>query len=178
MVNQCRLIRWRYIFWDELIFWEGNVICGINIVCIPTTDATVENSTNLYWVMLGLRCWSVYDTDFVCNGLYWHFVIIVDSGIPIWSISWELWTYIIGNTIISYLGEYIYGLGWMFVDLIIQSLNHYIMMVVYWLYYPSQHTREIFTNSFAGYYQFFLTKSTGKYYFSINLTVSIYYQIL
>ena len=61
--------------------------------------------------------------------------------------------------------------------MIINSLNHYIMMVVKWLDNTSQHTREIFTNICAGYYQFFLTKSRGKYFFSTILRLSIYHQI-
>ena len=51
------------------------------------------------------------------------------------------------------------------------------MMVVKCLDYPYEHTREIFTNIFAGYYQFFLMKSIGKYYFSTIFTVSIYHHI-
>ena len=105
-----------YIFWYELIFWEGNVIYNIHITCITPTDATVENSTNQDWVMLGLRCWSVYDIDSSCNGVHWNFVIIVDSGLPIWSIAWELWPFILGNKIITYLSEYKYGSCWMFLS--------------------------------------------------------------
>ena len=41
-----------------------------------------------------------------------------------------------------------------------------------------QQTHEIFTNICAGYYQFFLTKSIGKYHFSTIFTVSMYHQIL
>ena len=67
-----------------LTFWEDNVIYDIYIMCITPTKETVENSTNQDWVMLGLRCWSVYDTDSACNGVYSHFIIIVDSGHPIW----------------------------------------------------------------------------------------------
>ena len=72
-----------YILCDVLTFWEDNVIGGIHIMCITPSDATVEKSTNQDWVMLGLRCWSVYHTDSTCNGGYWHFVIIVNSGHPI-----------------------------------------------------------------------------------------------
>ena len=39
------------------------MISGINIMCIPPSYETVENSTNKDWVMLGLRYRSVYDTD-------------------------------------------------------------------------------------------------------------------
>ena len=52
----------------------------MHTVCIPTSDATVENSTNQYWVLLGLRCWSGYDTDAAFNGGYWNTVCILDSG--------------------------------------------------------------------------------------------------
>ena len=53
-------------------------------MCITPTDTIVEKSTNQDWVMLGLRRWSVYDTDYTYNGVYGHFVIIVDSGHTIW----------------------------------------------------------------------------------------------
>ena len=147
-------------------------------MCITPTDATVQKSTNQDWVMLGLRFWSVHYTYSAWNGVYWHFVIIVDSGIPVWSVAWELWPCILGNKIITYMGECIYGLGWMFVDMIIHSLKYHIMMMIQWIDYPSQHTQETFTNICVGYYQFFLTKSIGKYYFSTTLTLSIYHQIL
>ena len=52
------------------------------ILCIPPSDETVSNSTNQYWILLGLRCWSVYDIDSACNGAYWKIVCIVDSGFP------------------------------------------------------------------------------------------------
>ena len=52
-------------------------------MCITPSYETVENSTNQEWVMLGLSCWSVYDTDSTYNGGYWHFAIILDSGHPI-----------------------------------------------------------------------------------------------
>ena len=39
-------------------------------MCITTSDATVETSTNKDWVMLGLKFLSVYDTDYACNGGY------------------------------------------------------------------------------------------------------------
>ena len=55
----------------------------------------------------------------------------------------------------------------MFVDMIIHSLNHHIMMMFEWLYYLYQHTREIFTNVCAWYYLLF--KSIGTYYYSIFL---------
>ena len=103
---------------------------GSHNICITPTDENFENLTNQDLVMLDLRCWSVYDTDSACNGVYWHFVILVDSGLPICSIAWELWPCILGNKIITYLGEYIYGSCWMLFDMIIQSLNHYTMMVV------------------------------------------------
>ena len=130
MLNQCGFIRWYYIFWYLWTFWEANVIRGIHIVCITPIDATVVKSTNQDWLLLGLRCWSVYDIDYACNGVYWHFVYIVDSGYSIWSIARELWPYIIGNKIITDLGEYIYGSCWMFFDMVIHSLNHHIMMMV------------------------------------------------
>ena len=119
-------------------------------MCITPSDETVEKSSNKYWGMLGLWCWSFYYTDSTCNVGYWHFVYIVNSGPPIWSIARYLWSCIIRNTIITDIGEYRYGSCWMFVDVIIHSLNHHIMMVVYW----------------AGYYHFVLRKSMGKYYFS------------
>ena len=53
-----------------LTFLEDNVIGGIHIICITPSDATVEKSTNQDWVMLVLRCLSVYDTDSTCNGGY------------------------------------------------------------------------------------------------------------
>ena len=59
-------------------------------MCITPSDSTVEKSTNRDWVMLVLRCLSVYDTDSACNGGYSHFFCIVDSGHPICSIAWKL----------------------------------------------------------------------------------------
>ena len=35
----------------------------MHIMCITPSDSTVENSTYQDWELLGLRCWSVYDTD-------------------------------------------------------------------------------------------------------------------
>ena len=78
-------------------------------MCITPSDATVNKSINQDWVMLGLRRWAVYDTDSACNGGYWHFVCIVDSGHTIWSIYRELLPCIIGNTLITDMGEYIYS---------------------------------------------------------------------
>ena len=54
----------------------------MHIMFIHPSDATVTNSTNQDWMMLGLRGWSVYDTYATCNGGYWHIVCIVDSGYP------------------------------------------------------------------------------------------------
>ena len=54
----------------------------MNIMCISPSDATVANSTNQDWSMLGLRCWSVYDADEACNGGYLHILFILDSGYP------------------------------------------------------------------------------------------------
>ena len=54
----------------------------MNIMWIPPSDTTVTNSTNQYWLTLGLRCWSVYDTDYACNGGYWNIIFILYSGYP------------------------------------------------------------------------------------------------
>ena len=117
-------------FWDVLNFWESNVISSIHIMCIHPSGVTVTNSTNQDQVLIALRCGSVHYTDSAYNGGYWHFVGILDSDYPICSIYWYLWPYILRNTIITYLGEYRYGSCWMFVDMIIHSLNHHIMMIV------------------------------------------------
>ena len=76
---------WDYItlFWDVYTCWEANFIIGVNTMCIPTSYATVTESTNLDWVLLGLRCLSVYDTDAMYNGGYWHLVCIMYIGYPI-----------------------------------------------------------------------------------------------
>ena len=55
------------------------------------------------------------------------------------------------------LGEYIYGSCLMSDDLIIHSMNHRTMMMVKWLDYSSQHTREIFTDICIECYQFLIT---------------------
>ena len=39
------------------------MISGIHIMYIPPNDAKVANSTNKDWVILDLRCRSVYDTE-------------------------------------------------------------------------------------------------------------------
>ena len=42
----------------------------MHILHIPQSDAAVSKSTNLDWVVLGLSCWSVHDTDVAFNGGY------------------------------------------------------------------------------------------------------------
>ena len=103
----------------------------MNTTCIHSSDAKVENSTNQDWVLLCLSCWYFDDTDTRFNGVYWHVVFIVYSGYPMWSTYWRLLPCILGNEIITDLYEDRYGSCWMFVDMIIHSLNHHIMMVVY-----------------------------------------------
>ena len=40
------------------------MIIGMHNIYIPPSYATVENSTNKDWVLLGLSYLSVYDTDY------------------------------------------------------------------------------------------------------------------
>ena len=130
MVNQCISMRKYHIFWDVFTLFEANVIRGMRLICIHTSDAAFVTSTNQDWGLLGFRCWSVYDTDAVWNEGYWHGVFIVDSGYPIWSKSQEFWPCIIGNKIIPNMYEYRYGTRWIFFDMITHSLNHNITIMI------------------------------------------------
>ena len=136
-----------------------------------------QNQPISAWSLLGLRCLSVYDTDAVWNLVYWHVVCIVDIGYPILSIALYLWSCIIVNTIIPDMDEDIYGQCWMFVHLIIYSLNNHIIMMSQWLDYPYQYPWVIFIDIFSEYYQYFIKNRISTYLLSTILKFLIYYHI-